>query len=192
MAGAPAAQPRIVSQVKAGEELGITRQRVQKLLKRWPEVIVDGGVDIEKLKALREEQADPLRQAVYQQTRKLTATAVDEPKPKPAPIAQTDDAQGELPIDALDFNAARTRRERANAELAQMKADQEAGRLISRQEVQAREFAIARQLRDRLTGFPARVQQFLPPEAMQELTKEIRGLLEELQADAARIAAEEF
>jgi hypothetical protein len=190
MAGAPAARPRIVSQVKAGEELGISRQRVQKLLKRWPEVIVDDGVDIEKLKALREENADPLRQAVYQQSRKLKAVEVEAPKAAvPAPAAEN---QPELPLDALDFNAARTRRERANAELAQMKADQEAGRLISRQEVQAREFAIARQLRDRLTGFPARVQQFLPPEAMQMLTKEVRALIDDLQKDAERIAKEEF
>lgn len=197
MGASPAAAPRIISQVKAGEELGISRQRVQKLVKRWPEVEVDGGIDIERLKVLREQNADPLRQAVYQQQRKLKATSEAEAPPKPAATPKAarlapEDSAPDLPLETADFNLARTRRERANAQLAELKAAQEAGKLIPRQEVQAREFAVARKLRDRILGFPARLQQFLGPEATKMLTEECDLLVSELQQDAARIAAEEF
>lgn len=194
MAGAPEAAPRLVKRKEAAAELEISRQRVEALLKRWPDVEGPGGIDIERLKTLREKNSDPLRQAVYQQQRKLTAVAVDAPTAeKPAnPPTSASDPEPELPLEALDFTGARTRRERANAQLAELKAAQEAGRLIPRQEVQAREFAVARNLRDRISNFPSKVQHFLTPEATQMLTKECRALIEELQKDAARIAAEDF
>jgi hypothetical protein len=49
-------------------------------------------------------------------------------------------------------------------------------------------FAIARKLRDRINGFPTKLQQFIPSEAMQMLTDECDKLIKELQADAQRVA----
>jgi hypothetical protein len=182
------AEVRRVTRKEAATELGVSRQRVEQLLKRWPEVEARDGIDIERLKKLREENADPLRQAVYQQTRKLEAVAEATPAaPKPqAKVSESAVGAGS------SFTDARAARERSNARLAELKVLQEEGRLIPRDVVHAREFAVARVLRDRIIGFPAKLQQFLPPEAMQMLTEECRALVKEMQDDAARIAAQEF
>ncbi len=55
--GAGAAQlpcpARVLSRKDAAAELGISRQRVEQLLDRWPQVERDAGVDIEALRRLR-------------------------------------------------------------------------------------------------------------------------------------------
>lgn len=176
---------RRISRKVAAVELGISRQRVEQLLKRWPETETNAGVDIVELTRLRDDNADPLRRAVYEQTRKLKATQVDEPEaPAPGAAAATSKVS--------PFNDARTRREVANAQIAELKAAEESGRLIPRDEVYAREFAIARKLRDRINGFPTKLQQFMTPDAMAMLIEECRALVTELQADAERVSKDEF
>ena len=52
------------------------------------------------------------------------------------------------------------------------------------------EFAIGRRLRDRILGFPARVANLVPPEAMTSLTEECEALVRELQDEVASIAVD--
>lgn len=175
---------RWVSKGKAGEELGISPQRVGQLARRWPETEDERGrIDIERLKELREKNADPLRQAVYHQQRELLAGAAASKKStQPAP-------ESESPIDELDFNAARTRRERANARLAELKAAQESGRLIERDEVLRKEFKIARMIRDRLLALPARLAQVVPGEALRVVEDVCNDTIQQMQSDVAHFTS---
>jgi hypothetical protein len=199
MGGESLEKPRLLSPAKAGAELGgISRQRVNKLVERWPQVKVDGLIDIEALRQLRSANLDPGKAAAYEQAqRRLAANA--EPATRPAPPSRSfraveakspdEDPEEEQPeLDFNTFNGAKTARERANARLAEIKLAEAEGRLIDREQVIATNFAIARKLRDRINGFPTRLQQFMPPEAMQMLVDECAKLVDELQADAAKIA----
>lgn len=182
--------PHLVRRKEAAAALGVTRQRVEALIKRWPDVEGPNGIDIARLKTLREQYADPLRQAVYRQQRTLKAQAgPDAPKtvgkPKTATAAQGDNEQA-LPLEALDFNGARTRRERANARLAEMKAAHEAGRLIERDEVHKKEFKIARMIRDRLLGLPARLAHAVSAEALRVVEEVCNETIDAMQSEVAR------
>lgn len=183
---------RLLSPAKAGEELGITRQRVNKLAERWPEIRVDGLIDVERLRTLRAENADPAKLAAYEQARaRLSGSADVDPTVQPVQQKRADkvESEAEAPEQGvLNFNEAKTARERANARLAELRVDEAEGRLIDREQMIAVNFAIARKLRDRINGFPTRLQQFLPGDAMQMLVDECTKLVEELQADAAKIA----
>ena len=44
---------RYLSRSEAAARLGVSRQRVEKLLKRWPQVTTPAGIDIHELRALR-------------------------------------------------------------------------------------------------------------------------------------------
>lgn len=188
---------RLVSPAAAGAELGgISRQRVNKLAERWPEVKVDGKIDVEKLKQLRAAHADPLKQMAWQHSERARATQAEPLRSPPtrtsiSPAAAGDadePEQGELSLEKMDFAAVKTERERSNARLAQLRVLEEEGRLIPRDEVVAMNFAIARKLRDRIGGFPTKLQQFIPSEAMQMLTDECDKLVKELQSDAQRVS----
>jgi hypothetical protein len=54
--------------------------------------------------------------------------------------------------------------------------------------VAAKEFAIARKLRDRIIGFPARLASIVPADAMKIITDECDALVREMQDDVATIA----
>jgi hypothetical protein len=188
---------RLVSPAAAGAELGgISRQRVNKLAERWPEVKIDGKIDVERLKQLRSANMDPLKQMAYQHSERSRATQAEPPRPLPTRSSSSPDAsndadepeQGELSLEKMDFVGVKTERERFNARLAQLRVLEEEGRLIPRDDVVAMNFAIARKLRDRISGFPTKLQQFIPAEAMQMLTDECDKLIKELQADAQRVA----
>lgn len=197
MAGESVKNSLMLSPAKAGAELGITRQRVNKLAERWPEIKDDNGlIDVERLRQLRAKNADPAKLAAYEQA-KARISGNSETPSRPAPLVAARRASPKLPDDeeqesnpqgVLDFNAAKTNREIANARLAELKVAEAEGRLIDREQIIAVNFAIARKLRDRINGFPTRLQQFLPVDAMQMLVDECMKLVEELQADASKIA----
>ena len=94
----------------------------------------------------------------------------------------------EAPQGTFDFNFQRARKETFNAEKARLAVEQMTGRLVSRDEVRNKEFAVARVLRDRILGFPARVANLIPSDAMQALTDECEQLVRELQDAASKIA----
>lgn len=105
------------------------------------------------------------------------------PRVGAAPAASPALADGEL----VDFAIARTKKEMANARRAEFDLAVKTGQYVMRNDVLSREFAVARKLRDRILGFPARLANLVPPDAMHALTIETEQLVRELQEDAARI-----
>lgn len=198
---------RLLTPQAAGDELGISRQRVNKLLERWPDAKVPQGgrnlIDIEKLKALRDANADPMQQLAYQHSARARAAEGEQDTPAPAarkaPAARAepapaeeadDDDQGEIDLGSANFNEAKTHRARSDARAAELKVLELEGQLISRREVESLQFAIARRIRDRLRGLPARLQQYVMPEAMQLLIDEVDDVLKQLAEDAAKAVDE--
>lgn len=172
----------------AAAELGFSRQRLEKLIKQGRVVETEDGVDIDQARAVRATMLD-MRQAMAADATRDEAAAAEKPSRKPYAVARgaeksKNDKTGEL----FSYADARTKREAANAELAQIRVLEASGKLIGVDEVKAKEFEVARKLRDRILGFPAKVQPLLPPEAMQIITEECDQLVKELQEDAARIA----
>lgn len=148
--------------------LGISRQALEKHLKRGTfEEVAPGVLNIAATKAAYA-QTDPGRRLRAVETETETADVVTD--------------------GLLSFADARAKRENHNAQLAEIKYLEQAGRLIPREEVRAREFDIARKLRDRILGFPARLANLLPPDAMKTIVAECNALVRELQDDAAKIA----
>ena len=157
------------SRAEVAAALKITRQALEKHIKKGTIVeVAPGRIDIEDAKR-RYQTIDPGRKPHVE----VVAST-------PAPRA----ADGDL----VPFPEARAKRENWNAQLAEVKYKEQVGLLVSREEVAAREFAVARKVRDRILGFPARVANFVPPDAMKILVDECDQLVRELQDDAARIA----
>lgn len=153
----------MASRKQVAEALKISRQRVEKLIKEGRIEEKNGSIDIDKARAAYNATLDPLRRLAY-----ATRTDTDAP--------------------ALDFTAARTEKERANAMRAQLEYKIKAGHFIARDEVAAKEFAIARKIRDRIIGFPAKLANLVPPDAMKTITDECEALVRELQDEIAAIA----
>lgn len=90
------------------------------------------------------------------------APSADRPAPGPegatakpdTPAGPAAGAQAALPLD--DYTASRARRERADAERAEIEVAKMAGRLIDREQVTAAVFDAFRSLRDRLMVVPRR------------------------------------
>jgi phage terminase Nu1 subunit (DNA packaging protein) len=188
---------RLLTPAAAGAELGISRQRVNKLVEKWPEAKVDGKIDIDRLRTLRDANADPLRQMAYQHSARTRAAEAEPTRvavptvQKAAPASTGDQAEGEPEqgeLALMSFTEAKTARERSNARLAELKVQEQEGLLISRREVESLNFAIARRIRDRILGFPTKLQQFLPADAMPTLIDECKRLIKELAEDAERVA----
>lgn len=182
-----------VSRKEAAAALGFTRQRLETLIKQGRIVETEAGVDLEQAKAARATMNIAPHLVVSQVSPPAATAAAETAGPattrKPYATARgskkvSDPETGEL----FDFADARTRREHANAQLAVLKYQEMSGKLISADEVKAKEFAVARKLRDRILGWPAKVAQFVPPEAMKIITDECDALVRELQEDAAQIA----
>lgn len=177
-----------VGRKEAAAALGFSRQRLEKLIKLGRVVETDDGVDLDQARRARSTMIDPVK-VLAANAPGPPPPASDKPGRKPYAVKRgskkVEDAEtGDL----IDFATARTNRERANAALAELKYAQESGRLVPVDQVKAKEFEVARKLRDRILGFPAKIQQFLPPEAMKVITDECDVLIRELQEDAARIA----
>lgn len=196
---------RLVSRKEAARELGITRQRLEYLIKSGKIEEAADGIDIEKAKRLRKANTDPAKQMAYLASRSGRAVETPPPATKTtaAQLAAADAGKarasrerqrtaagddGERQPRLFDFNEARTAREQANAKIAELNYQERAGQLIRREVVERREFAVARKLRDRLLGFPARVANFVAPEAMPTLNDEIEALIKEMAADAEAIS----
>lgn len=173
-------QRKQLSRREVAERLGISRQRVEKLIREGRIVETPLGIDFEKAKASYLATLDPAKRAVYEEKaggakkRDYARTGADETK---------DDDTGQI----MNFAQARTRKEMANADRARLDYQIKAGQFISRDEVRAKEFEIARKLRDRLLGLPSRIANFVPPDAMKIITDEVDDLIREMQDDVAKI-----
>lgn len=185
-----------VGRSKLCQILEISKQRLSVLIKQGRiKEGIDGLIDVEAARRDYMATLDPDRRHRYESRARLTspasasAPAADAAptssrtpaKPAPAPGASE---VGEL----LDFTFARTKKELANAKRAELEFSIKSGQYLPRDEVVAKEFAVARKLRDRILGFPARIQNLVSPEAMASITQECEALVRELAEDAARIA----
>lgn len=176
-----------VSRKAAAEELGFSRQRLETLIKQGRVIETDEGVDLEQARAVRATMLD-IRRALREEEAAAEASPA-KPERKPYAVARgAKTAKDEKSGTLFSYADARTKKEAANAELAQLKLLEQSGRLIPVDEVKAKEFEVARKIRDRILGFPAKVQPLLPPDAMQIIIEECDQLVKELQEDAARIA----
>lgn len=166
--------------------LGVSRQRIDALIKQGRIAITAKGIDIEKAKRDYAASIDPAKKAAWEARKKAGSGTGSRPR-----LAVDNTAGGETSAPASGtFNAARAEREQWNAKRAELDYKQRAGELIPRDEVRAKEFAVARKLRDRILGFPARLENWVTREAMKIITDECDALIRELQEDAARIAEE--
>ncbi len=202
--GASVAGPRYVDRKAAASELGFTRQRLEKLIKQGRITESTLGIDIDKARREYASTIDAGKKAVYdahvskarpegypgseQQARADTPAAAADAQQSPPRRRSADEVRDPETGELLDFSAARTRKEMANARRAELDYRAKSGLLLSREEVSAKEFAIARKMRDRITGFPARLANMLPPAAMKELVDECEALCRELQDEVAAIA----
>lgn len=173
------------SRKDAASELGFSRQRLEKLIKQGRIPETPDGVDMVKARQVRQEMMALRVDAT------VSAPTIGAAKPTRKKYAvqrgsaeSKDGETGEL----FSFADARARRENTNAKLAELKLAREAKSLVSREEVRAKEFEIARLLRDRILGFPARLANFVPADAMKPITEECESLVRELQNAAAKIS----
>lgn len=180
---------------EAAAELGFSRQRLEKLIKDGRiEETPAGLIDIEKAARQVERSVDPVRRAAYEATApassKPKATAARRRRPykvkRGAAVAPDDGEQGEFVLGS--YAEARAEREKANAKTARLNYERLIGTMVPRAEVVAKEFAVARMVRDRILGFPSRIANFVPGEAMKMITDECDRLIRELQDAAAKIA----
>lgn len=173
---------KLHSRAEVAEALGISRQMLEKYIARGTIVEIEKGkIDLEDARRRYATQTDP--------GRRLKVVAMPAPAAAPAPAAGEPAADDATEPSLFDFQQARTHRENWNAKAAELKYREAAGLLIPREEVAAKEFAVARKLRDRILGFPAKVANFMPPDAMKIVTEECDQLVRELQDDAAQIAS---
>ena len=187
---------KFVDRKTAAAALGVSRQRLETLIKQGRITETPKGIELEKAKRDYEATIDPAKKAAWEARRK--AAQGGRPKGSQTPRAagprlavDNTAGDGETPdLFGGNFNAARARREYWTAQKAELEYKQRAGELIPRDEVRAKEFAVARKLRDRILAWPARLANWVPPEAMKIITDECDTLVRELQEDAARIAEE--
>ncbi len=182
-----------VSRREVAEALNLTRQRVEQYLAAGVFTEDENRrIDLDAARAAYEARVDVVRKAQRETIDDMSgappppappAGKVDVPAQKPEAVPSQD---GDQPREI--YNLARARREKANADLKEIEFAAQSGRLISRDEVAAKEFAVARKVRDRIQGLPARLANWIPPEAMQTVIDECDQLIRELQDDAARIA----
>lgn len=178
------------SRKQCATELGITRQRVEQYIAKGVIEETGQGIDLDAAKAAYGSRADVVRKAQFESVQSLKSGTAGPSAPAmtQSPVRETAAAADAADVVvAIDYNKERARREKANAELQEIRLQTERGRLIDRDEVKAREFAVARKLRDRILGFPAKIVNFVPPEAMKIITEECEVLIREMQDDAARI-----
>lgn len=169
-----------VSRREAADALGIKRQRLERLIKEGRIVEESHGrIDLAKARAAYEATIDPAKRAAYESTAPGAAKRV-----RSGPVSVVDTSTGK----PVDFATARTQKELANARRAELDYAIKSGAYLPRDEVSAKEFAIARKLRDRILGFPARLANLVPPEAMSTIVDECEALVRELQDDVATIA----
>ncbi len=187
---------RRVSRKEAAAALGVTRQRLEKLIAQGRVSENSDGIDLEVARREYAATLDPARKLAWDLRSKKAldpptavlaqSVRVSEPPPQAPAVVTMSSAE---PVQGVfDFAKARARKEAANADIAELKFKQQLSLLIPRDEVAAKEFAIARKLRDRILGLPARLANYVPPEAMKTIIDECDMVCRELQEEAAKVA----
>lgn len=158
------AKDRRVKRKAAADELGVTRQRIYQLVRSGELPETEEGIlwsDIQSLKERMEQgrRVGPEKVNVGDGGRDSNVTLMQ---------ARTAQAAFKAKNEEMNFKRA-------------------AGLLVSRDEVKAKNFEVARKLRDRLLAFPHRLAPQLPPELRQMVFDEFDKLVHDLQEDVAAI-----
>lgn len=189
-------KPRLVSRKEAAAELGFSRQRLETLIKQGRVHETADGIDIDRAKQELASTLDPVRRQVYEEAfGKAKPKAKAEPRRKPYNVQRGarrvrpslgDEKQGKFEL--VSLNDAKALKESALARQAELKLGQMMSTLVPRDEVKAKEFNVARMVRDRILAFPTRLANVIPRQAMKHLDDECKRLVRELQEEAAKIA----
>ena len=161
-----------ISPAKLAEKLGISREAVNKALKKKQiksAKKVKNRWQIDEKKGIAE-----YRENVKQAT--LTSTVSNAHHKPPAHTE---------PTPGLDYNKSRTVRETYNAKLAKLEYDEKVGTVVNAHEVKSAAYQTAATLKGALLNIPSRVSAIIAAETDQHkisiiLTEEIERALEEL------------
>lgn len=125
--------------------VGQTHTAVNDAARAGRITLIDGKVDPEVADIQWAEKTDAVQQA-------RGARGGHAPRPAPEPPRQ-------VPVagDRESYFATKERRERAEAELAELELRERRGELVKKADVERELFAVQRALRDRITGIPDRI-----------------------------------
>ncbi len=160
------------------DRLGISRRRVGQLIAEG-KITEDrvNGIDLDKAVGEYQRKTDHAKSKVARGQPMMRAAS-------PAPTTSSDGASA---TNLFDFNEAKSKKEHWNAEAARLRFLKESGELIPRDEVERREFEIARVLRDQILGWPSRVANLVPADAIESLEKECKALVRQLEKGVREI-----
>jgi hypothetical protein len=150
------AQPgRVASQREVARRLGVSHTALQKAQRAGriaPEA--DGAWDVEKVRARLADSSDPVRK-----TATLVQPAVAAPRPaSPPPVAAIPPAADPLPRAAQNtFHDARTANEVLKAQERRLRLDERKGRLVDKARALLLVHRLAKEERDAILAWPARV-----------------------------------
>jgi hypothetical protein len=163
------------------KKLGVSRQRIAQLIKsgQIDGEGEDGLIDLDRALGQYQRNTDAAKR--HQRTDLKVVASNAAPK---------GGGEGQGVLQLTDLNKSKAAQAYWSARRIEQAVQQEAGQLLSRDQVVAKEFNVARLVRDRLLGFPAKCAGFMPPEALRVLEVEIEALIRELQDAAASIAVD--
>ena len=146
---------RVASQREVARRLGISHTALQKARRAGriaPEA--DGSWDVEKVRARLADSSDPIRK-----TATLVQPAPSVPRPAPAPpVATMPPAADPLPRAAQNtFHDARTANEVLKAQERRLRLDERKGKLVDKARALLLVHRLAREERDAILAWPARV-----------------------------------
>lgn len=167
--------------------LGITTQRLGQLIRAGQITEHDDGIDPDVARREYATNTDAAKREAHRARANFLSVVEGGKQDEPLPVSRVIDP--ETGADLFNFNTAKGKKEHYHAERAKLEFERACGALLSRDAVVAREFEIARKLRDRLLGLPARLANFVPAEAMKMVTDEVDALIGEMQQDAADVVS---
>lgn len=156
----------VVSQREAARQLGISHTALQKAARAGriaPEA--DGGWDVEKVRARLASSADPARHAAPPLKQPAAVQAPPEPVLRPVPGAAEAVAVDTLRAHGLPaprtggttFHDARTANEILKAQERRLRLDERKGRLVEKARALLLVHRLAKEERDAILAWPARV-----------------------------------
>ncbi len=171
---------QLMTQSAYARHRGVAKSAVHRAVSEKRITLVDGKVDAKAadLDWARNTMARPIKERAAPAPKPTKATRRAAPAaPAPAPPAPPPPMDHE-PQDNYATN--RARREKAEADLAQMKVLEMQGDLVRVVEVRAEIGKQIGQLRANVLQIPARLQHLLSPEGHAALTAELRAVLANL------------
>lgn len=184
----------VVSLKEFAVGLGVRPSYVTKLKQAGRLVLTDDGVDVEASLALIEQTADPNRHDVRERWKAYRANP-------PAPAEDTEPEEDEDELDAppardpraVTYQAERLRKMKADADLAEMERDRQAGRLVDTAAVRAAGAEAGTVIRTVLENLPDQLAPMLAPITDEDrlrtaLAEHIETVLTELASRLQTIA----